>query len=186
MHYPYHYRRLVILGDLNTPGIDWTNGTASTTRGVELVNCCSSLELKQLVTFPTHRLGNILDLAFVPSRLPVYAIMDIPPPAEICDHYGIELGVEAKFRPKKRISVGKWFFNDNQSEAFQRSLSSIDFDFTESLNEQVLSFEQAVLETAKLFHNFRKIEIFPGKTFYPRYILRAIRKRDRCFRTFKK
>jgi Reverse transcriptase (RNA-dependent DNA polymerase)/Endonuclease-reverse transcriptase len=52
----------VLLGDFNLPGIDWDSGTARGP-GAELVlEACSDKFLEQLVTFPTHLKGNILDL----------------------------------------------------------------------------------------------------------------------------
>ncbi len=54
-------KNTLILGDFNLPGIDWINLT-SDSRGRRLVETVEEEGLDQLVGFPTHLKGNILDL----------------------------------------------------------------------------------------------------------------------------
>jgi hypothetical protein len=59
-----------IIGDFNVPEIDWENGVAGG-RSRELLEAVEDRLLEQLVTFPTHIRGNILDLILtdIPERV---------------------------------------------------------------------------------------------------------------------
>jgi hypothetical protein len=51
----------IIIGDFNLPGLDWEENTA-TGQGRRLLDVATDNGLAQMVKFPTHRKGNILDL----------------------------------------------------------------------------------------------------------------------------
>jgi hypothetical protein len=51
----------IILGDFNLPGLNWEENIA-TGQGRRLLDVATDNGLVQLVKFPTHRKGNILDL----------------------------------------------------------------------------------------------------------------------------
>ena len=51
----------LLVGDFNYPYIDWASLT-TTVRGKTFIEKCNEQLLEQLVTFPTHTKGNILDL----------------------------------------------------------------------------------------------------------------------------
>lgn len=53
----------VILGDFNLPDIDWEECTASS-RARNLLEASNERGLNQMINFPTHIKGNILDLIF--------------------------------------------------------------------------------------------------------------------------
>ena len=59
----------ILLGDFNLPAIDWETGQA-TGRSATFLEACRDQFLEQLVNFPTHVKGNILDLLLtnVPDR----------------------------------------------------------------------------------------------------------------------
>ena len=52
----------IMIGDFNCPGVDWKELTADSARGRALLDACTSSGLEQLVSFPTHIKGNVLDL----------------------------------------------------------------------------------------------------------------------------
>jgi hypothetical protein len=60
----------VIIGDFNVPDIDWMGGVARG-RASELLEAVEEKMMEQLVDFPTHTKGNILDLLItnVPERI---------------------------------------------------------------------------------------------------------------------
>ncbi len=60
----------ILLGDFNLPGIDWEHLT-SDSRGRPILEACTQGGLEQLVTFPTHIRGNVLDLVLtdVPEKV---------------------------------------------------------------------------------------------------------------------
>ena len=51
----------VIIGDFNLPDIDWENGQAGS-KGRDFHEVTMEQYMEQLVTEPTHKSGNILDL----------------------------------------------------------------------------------------------------------------------------
>jgi len=51
----------IIIGDFNYPGINW-GLKSSTSNSREFLNVCIESNLEQLIDFPTHTKGNILDL----------------------------------------------------------------------------------------------------------------------------
>ena len=55
-------RNTILIGDINVPGIDWSRNHATGARGRELLTVVQEEYLEQLVLFPTHDKGNILDL----------------------------------------------------------------------------------------------------------------------------
>ncbi len=54
-------RNTVMIGDFNLPGTDWEN-EQSDAKGRELLDTVMEEGFEQLVPFPTHTKGNILDL----------------------------------------------------------------------------------------------------------------------------
>ena len=63
-------KNTILIGDFNFPDLDWEKGTASgRTKG--LLEAASDNMLEQLVKFPTHLKGNILDLVLtnIPERV---------------------------------------------------------------------------------------------------------------------
>ena len=51
----------ILVGDFNYPYIDWESLT-SPARGRNFLNKCGTCSFEQLIDFPTHIKGNILDL----------------------------------------------------------------------------------------------------------------------------
>ena len=54
-------KNTVIIGDFNLPSIDWRRGTADA-KGRRLLEAAEEADMEQLVNFPTHNKGNVLDL----------------------------------------------------------------------------------------------------------------------------
>ncbi len=59
----------VYIGDFNLPGVDWANGGRG--REAAFVDAMQSKLMHQLIDFPTHVRGNILDLLItnIPERV---------------------------------------------------------------------------------------------------------------------
>ena len=53
---------VIILGDFNTPDIDWHALTADSIFSIQLCNPIFQYNYSQVVTSPTHEHGNLLDL----------------------------------------------------------------------------------------------------------------------------
>ena len=52
----------LLIGDFNLPGIDWEEEQSKDSKGRELLDIATEGGMQQLVNFPTHTKGNILDL----------------------------------------------------------------------------------------------------------------------------
>jgi hypothetical protein len=61
----------VFIGDFNLPDIDWQTGAAGSRSSDAIVEAATAAGLRQLVEFPTHTRGNVLDLVTtnVPERV---------------------------------------------------------------------------------------------------------------------
>jgi hypothetical protein len=52
----------LVIGDINMPDIDWREGRAGNSGKLLLLETTQEEDLQQMVSFPTHIKGNILDL----------------------------------------------------------------------------------------------------------------------------
>jgi Reverse transcriptase (RNA-dependent DNA polymerase)/Endonuclease-reverse transcriptase len=61
----------LLIGDFNVPDIDWQNGTAWSRADRGLLDTAQAANMEQLVSFPTHVRGNVLDLVLsnMPERI---------------------------------------------------------------------------------------------------------------------
>jgi Endonuclease-reverse transcriptase len=69
-------RNSILIGDFNLPGIDWTEDRA-VGQGRNFLDSMAASGLEQLVTFPTHRKGNILDLVITDRPEQFVSIEDV-------------------------------------------------------------------------------------------------------------
>lgn len=69
-------RGSMLVGDFNLPGINWETETADA-RGRELLKTAREESFSQLVSFPTHTKGNILDLVLTNSPERIVSVDDI-------------------------------------------------------------------------------------------------------------
>jgi hypothetical protein len=67
----------VFIGDFNIPGIEREREQAGDTRARELLNTVVEEGLEQLVTFPTHSKGNILDLMLTNCPDKILGVSDV-------------------------------------------------------------------------------------------------------------
>ena len=87
---------VILTGDFNVPDIDWLTITAPTNHLSSLCDIFFSKNLVNLVTQPTHQLGNILDLVLSnsPDKISNLAI-DIPDTTLSSDHSVIAFDVNS-------------------------------------------------------------------------------------------
>ena len=69
-------RNTILIGDINVPGIDWSRNHATGARGRELLTVVQEEYLEQLVLFPTHNKGNILDLLMTNMASSIISVND--------------------------------------------------------------------------------------------------------------
>jgi hypothetical protein len=100
-------RNSICIGDFNLPDIDWVSGTAVSRSSNEVLEAATAAGLTQLVDFPTHIRGNILDLILtnMPERL---ANVQDGGRLGNSDHAIITCDVLAKKSCGEKITVKSW------------------------------------------------------------------------------
>ncbi len=90
----------ILVGDFNYPYIDWGSLT-SLARGRNFLNKCGTCSFEQLIDFPTHIKGNILDLVLTnnPEK-----ILNIQPVGRLgkSDHESLLIELAAAKNPTQR------------------------------------------------------------------------------------
>ena len=71
----YSEKNAIFIGDFNLPEIDWNNYSAPN-KYTNILNICLEKGFEQLVDFPTHDKGNILDLVLTNSPHLIQNIID--------------------------------------------------------------------------------------------------------------
>ena len=64
----------LMIGDFNLPGINWEELTANSGKGAQFLDACMERGLEQLISFPTHNKGNILDLVLTDNHGNVHSV----------------------------------------------------------------------------------------------------------------
>ena len=101
----------ILLGDFNLPKIDWENMSAVgvSTSSNEFLKFCLKHGLNQLVTSPTHKDGNILDLILcntTANSIIISSQVDCPI-SSTCDHNTLSFSLPTIF-PKKHSCPNKY------------------------------------------------------------------------------
>ena len=122
---------LVIVGDFNMPGINWSTLTGSTPFEKAFCDIVFDLNLTQLVINPTHISGNILDLVLINAEVSLCNVTVLPQysvPIQT-DHFIVLFTLSLSFCSTNKSS--KAFIYD-YSKADWSSLCSdlMNFDFT--------------------------------------------------------
>jgi Endonuclease-reverse transcriptase len=84
----------IAVGDFNLPGINWATGTADG-QGRRLLDVLEAGSMTQLVDFPTHRKGNVLDLVITNCNEKIKSVRDIGC-LSTSDHCMIMIDIETK------------------------------------------------------------------------------------------
>ncbi len=71
----------IVIGDINMPDIDWREERAGA-RGRPLLETVLEEDLQQMVSFPTHTKGNILDLVIINCPEKVLDVSDVGRPGK--------------------------------------------------------------------------------------------------------
>jgi hypothetical protein len=168
--------RLVLTGDFNCPGIDWTN---STTRGLidqELFTFSLEHALHQHVFEPT-RGGNVLDLVFS-SDVSLVDNVEVCPPLS-SDHNVIRFDVTAE-SPNKKEDTNKRNFAKADYGDIKEFLRGVDWIALQNMFPSVQDFWNVTKETLNFcIENFvplKKSSTQPFSTKRTRTLQRRLRR----------
>ncbi len=104
----------LLLGDFNYPYIGWANNTA-VARGKDFLEKCNETCLEQLITFPTHVKGNILDLVLCNNPEKILAVSSCGRLGR-SDHEMIVVELDLPRRPEaKQAAKPSWERADRAS-----------------------------------------------------------------------
>ena len=180
-----HDKNCIIIGDFNFPGINWTN-QSSVKKSQEFLDETIFAGLHQIVDFPTHIKGNILDLVITDNPDNIVNITDLGRLGK-SDHS--MLSIIYDFRPRLSKSVEKvynWKNADFHSIIYEMSLIPWQ-NISEGLNtEESWKFFKDNLNalTEKYVpkklrrQNFKPIWMKPN-------VMRLIRKKQRLYNHYK-
>ncbi len=83
----------IFIEDFNLPGVERERGRAREAKGGELLETAVEEGLDQLVTFPTHTKGNILDLLLTNCSDKILDVSDVGRLGR-CDHCMIKVDID--------------------------------------------------------------------------------------------
>ncbi len=86
------------------PTIDWLDGKADS-KGRELLETCTEEGLQQLVSFPTHTKGNVLDLVITNCQEKVLEVCDVGRLGR-SDHCILSITVDAEPSRTSEVKAG--------------------------------------------------------------------------------
>ena len=134
---------IILGGDFNLPHTDWPDATPSKGASVDeksmlnIINeMCNNLLLTQVVTGPTHKDGNTLDLVFVNNLALVHNTTAVPVLQSTSHHSIIQISTTYKAHapfeqtalPKKSgLDALNFFHKDVQWDKLQEKLAAIDW-----------------------------------------------------------
>ena len=118
-----HYETL-ILGDFNFPDIDWP--TYQSTKAVDLpfLNWCQENNLQQVLSFLTHKQGNLLDIILV-TNTDIIEHIENPKWSNLSDHAGVLFRLSKSHYNTAVISNQQLAWSSFNPERFALSLPPI-------------------------------------------------------------
>ena len=116
----------LLVGDFNYPYINWSDHTATTARGKNFINKCDESLLEQLVTFPTHIKGNVLDLVLCNNSEKILNISNLGRLGK-SDHVTIQIEIAAPRQPAQR-EAAKPVWGRADWQAMRSELSQLNWE----------------------------------------------------------
>ncbi len=175
----------ILIGDINMPGIDWAAGRADG-RGRELLETMTEEGLQQMVSFPTHTKGNILDLLITNCPERVVDVQDVGRLGK-SDHCMICVAIECQpfKRQEKQVRLN---WNRANIPAIRQDI--VNSHWREELGARTVEEGWAYLNRTLEETIGRNVPINKGSIRFKhpwmtREILKLIRKKRRKWRTAK-
>ena len=141
-HFHTHKSNLYVLGDFNFSNINWKNPhTHISTHSFSLFKTfLVAHNLKQLITFPTHDLGNTLDLFITSNPQTVTSVKSLEPLTSSCDHNMIEVNLNLHSRRTVSTSKKPNFYKGDYTSIISY-LKNIDWDNFFCSNSEITNLD---------------------------------------------
>jgi hypothetical protein len=163
-------KNTIIIGDFNLPGIDWEEGRAAGA-GKRILDAATAAGMEQMVKFPTHNKGNILDLILTDRPEKFITVQDVGCLGS-SDHCIILAEVETKFPRQKQVTRIDWKRGDY--EEIRQELKNVDWEEelrNMNMEEAWLAFKNRLTDLVHL-HVPRIVVKGAGR---PRWLTREIK-----------
>ena len=175
----------ILIGDINMPGIDWSEGR-SDAKGRELLETTIEEGLQQLVSFPTHIKGNTLDLVITNCQEIILEICDEGRLGR-SDHCMLSMVVECELQADREEGT-RYVWGKANMAAISAGLDRTDWlkelrhrSVEEAWNYFKFTLDESVERNVPKGQPRTKFR-HPWMT---REILRLVRKKRRLWRTYK-
>ncbi len=122
--------KIYIVGDFNLPSADWPNAKSDIPIEQSFIDSFSDLSLSQLITSPTHKSGNTLDI-LLSNSVNTIDNLKICDRHSVCrsDHYPVTFDIKSSFSRKKTPKRKVYNFKKANWEMINRELCSINWQF---------------------------------------------------------
>ena len=178
---------VIILGDFNTPDIDWHALTADFNFSIQLCNLIFQYNYSQVVTSPTHEHGNLLDLVLTNNE---DIISDVQVHSEgtfiKSDHYLVSFKLKSILNHKPdSCPITILDYSKANYDGLNQFLSSIDYStcYQSENVEFVWSFVKSLLlQGIRRFIPTIKLKT----TAHPKWFTPALRHQLKCIQTLKR
>ena len=127
--------KVYFVGDLNLPFADWDSSRSPVPMEQGFIDSFGNLAFPQLVSQPTHKSGNILDVLLTNSSSTVDDILVLDEHS-LCksDHFPISFSIKHSFSRKKTPKRSVYNFKRANWDQMNRDLCSINWSFLSSLH----------------------------------------------------
>ena len=183
------HNKIVITGDFNYPGIDWSNLCSSSGADSDFIECINDLFLQQLILNPTrHRSGqksNILDLVLTNDESIVNNIQHLSPIGK-SDHDVLLLTLDIASSNKAPKNVKNNFYKTDFN-GFTHFLKDIDWNKLNDMDtEQSWKCFKEILHTGfKKFVPKNKTRVKDQPAWLSNKCMKYIKKKYHLFKRFK-
>ena len=176
----------LVLGDFNLPGINWTSNMATTSTEEDYLEIFQDCFFQQMVEFPTHTRGNVLDLILARDPSEIHDICNLKEEA-ISDHFPILIQLNT-FSSNKAEPKPCYKYNKMNTEGLRDFLLSINWnaEFSNNSPEQMwFKFKNTVLEAMEQHVPKEAKKVTNQPMWMERTTLRCIRRKQKAYSRYK-
>jgi Reverse transcriptase (RNA-dependent DNA polymerase)/Endonuclease-reverse transcriptase len=175
--------RTVLIGDFNLPDIDWQEGMAGSNAARRILEKCDDKFLEQMVLFPTHKCGNVLDLVL--TNIPE-EIRNVEAAGSLGTSDHVMLAIKIAGSPdvdEDDREVFNWWKADWQGMRHELSSENTWDELAEASTEESWRiFKQKIDEVTERYVPKKKRNTGSRPIWMSQHLLREIRRKRRLWK----